>query len=291
MMLAVAAVAVVLASVLVYIPWLLWRTRVDRIIDRKLVESEPVGILFYSPTFQQMHGLTASELQDLLDAPDYVTDRLLAISRDDPSWTRRSRVLSDSLMFLTENGREPLLRKSRDRVLRRAIAGTGPDSDESAAVDFVTSLGSFLGFDDAQRTAILARARRLARGPDPSHLLRHWVLLIGAIGGEREIEFLLELEDTLPEDAFVYPGHFPLEHSRSPALLARIRRWLDDPSARYPSATIRWSPGSGPEQGRGSRSPNALSTTRSSPARPRAGRCCSTSSSSPPATSKSAARP
>ena len=66
LMIGIAALALAFASVWVYLPWLRWRARVDRIIDKKLAKPDRRGGLFFSPTYQQYNDLTGPEYRDVL---------------------------------------------------------------------------------------------------------------------------------------------------------------------------------------------------------------------------------
>ena len=235
MMIGVAALALAFASIWVYLPWLRRRMRVDPIVDEKLVGRDNRIDSSFDPTFERYYGLTRPEYLDVVGDPRYVAERLLEAAAKDVDSERRAEAFSALRRLLVEAGAPNLAQEFVGRVLRRAVAGASPPGDERAAVAVVQDLVSYLGLDQAQRAAILARARKLARGPDPGFLLPHWVTLIGHIGGTAETEFLLELDDAGGLKAFKARQGPGLMHSRSPALLNHIRRWLDNP-ARAPGA-------------------------------------------------------
>ena len=230
LMIGVAALALALASYWFYLPWLRWRVRIESIIAEKLAAPDKEGGLFSEPSYQKYNRLTGPEYQDILRNPRYVAERVLDIATKDSDLKRRVESFSALRRLLIETSSPNLAGKFLDRVLRRAAAGSLPERDEQAAIDVVTVLGLYLGLDDSQRTAILARARQLARGPDPGGLLPFWVGLIGQVGGPDETEFLLELDDSRDPNLFTFDQGSRLMHSRLPVMLEHIRRWLDDPS-------------------------------------------------------------
>ena len=192
----VAALALAFASVWVYLPWLRWRVRVDRIIDKKLAGRDRHGDVFFDPTYEKYYALTGPEYRDVLKDPRYVAERLLEDSANDADPLRRAEAFSAIGRLLAESGSPALAREFFGRILRQAVAGTSRPDDERSAITVIQDLGPHLGLDEAQRTAILARARTLARGPDTGNLLPYWVILIGQIQGDAESEFLLELDDS-----------------------------------------------------------------------------------------------
>jgi hypothetical protein len=155
---------------------------------------------------------------------------VLEIAAKDSDLKRRVEAFLALRRLLVETASPTLGLEFLDRVLRRAVAGALQEREEQAAVDVIGVLGSGLGLDDSQRAAILARARQLARGPDPDGLLPFWVGLIGQVGGPAETELLLELDDSRDPNSFTFGQGSRLMHSRLPVLLEHIRRWLDDPT-------------------------------------------------------------
>ena len=229
-MIGVAALALALAFYWYYLPWLRWRIRVERIIAEKLVAPSKVEELSFAPTYQKYNGLTGPEYQDILRDPRYVAELVLQIATKDSDSRRRVEAFWAIRRLLVEASSPALAREFVDRVLRRAVAGTLPSRDEQTAVSVVIELASCLGLDDGQRAAILARARQLARGPDPDRLLPFWVSLIGQVGGTAESEFLLELDDSHDPNSFTFGQGSPLMHSRLPVLLEHVGRWIDNPA-------------------------------------------------------------
>jgi hypothetical protein len=227
-MIGVAALALAFASVWVYLPWLRWRVRVDRIIDKKLAGRDRHSDVFFDPTYEKYYALTGPEYRDVLKDPRYVAERLLEDSANDADPLRREEAFSALRRLLAESASPALAQEFLDRILRQAVAGTSRPDDESSAIMLIQDLSSHLGLDGAQRAAILARARTLARGLDPGKLLPHWAILIGQIGGGAESEFLLELDDSRDPKSFTPDVGSRLMHSRLPVLLDHIRRWLDD---------------------------------------------------------------
>jgi hypothetical protein len=230
LMIGVAALALAFASVWVYLPWLLWRVRVERIIHKKLVGRDRHSDVFFDPTYETYYALTGREYRDVVKDPRYVAERLLEDSANDADPLRRAEAFSALGRLLAESASPALAREFLGRILRQAVAGTSRPDDESSAVTVIQGLSTGLGLDEAQRAAILARARTLARGPDPGKLLPHWAILIGQIGGGAESEFLLELDDSRDPKTFTFEMGSRLTHSRLPLLLDHIRRWLDDPA-------------------------------------------------------------
>ena len=231
LMIGVAALALAFATIWVYLPWLRWRLRVDRIIDKKLAGRDRQGDVFFDPTYEKYYALTGPEYRDVLKDPRYVAERLLENSANDADPRRRAEAFSAIGRLVAESGSPALAREFFGRILRQAVAGTSRPDDERSAITLIQDLGPRLGLDEAQRAAILARARTLARGPDPGKLLPCWVILIGQIQGDAESEFLLELDDSCDPESFTFGMGSRLMHSRRPVLLDHIRRWLDD-SAR-----------------------------------------------------------
>jgi hypothetical protein len=230
LMIGVAVVALAFATSWVYLPWLRWRLRVDRIIDKKLAGRDRHRDIFFDPTYEKYYDLTGPEYQDVVGDPRYVAERLLETSAKDGDPQRRAEAFSALRRLLVETSSPAVAREFLGRVLRQAVAGTLSPGDEQAAVSVVIDLVSYLGLDEAQRAAILARARKLARGPDPGRLMLLWVILIDQIGGAAETEFLLELEDARDPGSFTVSQDTRPIYSRSPALLDHIRRWLNDPA-------------------------------------------------------------
>jgi hypothetical protein len=229
-MIGVAALGLAFASVWVYLPWLLWRMRVDRIIDKKLAGRDRHSSGFFDPTYEKYYALTGPEYRDVLRDPRYVAERLLEDSANDADPQRRAEAFSALWRLLAESASPTLAKEFLGRVLRQAVAGTSRPDDETSAIMVIQGLSAELGLDEAQRAAILARARTLARGLDPGKLLPHWVILIGQIGGGAESEFLLELDDLRDPKSFTFGMGSRLMHSRLPVLLDHIRRWLNDPA-------------------------------------------------------------
>jgi hypothetical protein len=230
LMIGVAALALGFASVWVYLPWLRWRLRVDRIIDKKLAGRDRHSDVFFDPTYEKYYALTGPEYRDVLKDPRYVAERLLENSANDADPRRRAEAFSALRRLLAESASPALAQEFLGRILRQAVAGTSRPDDEASAIMLIQGLSPHPGLDEAQRAAILARARTLARGPDPGKLLPYWAILIGQIGGGAESEFLLELDDSRDPKSFTFGVGSRLTHSRLPVLLDHIRRWLDDPA-------------------------------------------------------------
>ena len=230
LMIGIATLALAFASIWVYVPWLKWRVRVDRIIDKKLAAPDQNANIMFDPSYATYNKLTGPEYLDVLANPRYVAERLFETSANDADPKRRAKAFSALQRLLVEAGLPALAQEFLGRVLRQAVAGTPTPGDEQAAIEFVETLESYLGLDDAQRASILARARQLARGPDPGDTLPFWVSLIGQVGGPPEIEFLLELDDARDPKSFTFGVGSPLMHLRVPALLDHIKRWLDEPT-------------------------------------------------------------
>jgi hypothetical protein len=230
LMIGVAALALAFASVWVYLPWLLWRVRVDRIIDKKLAGRDRHSNVLFDPTYETYYALTGPEYRDVLKDPRYVAERLIEDSANDVDPLRRAEAFSALWRLLTESASPTLAQEFLGRILRQAVAGTTRPDDESSAITVIQGLSAELGLDEAQRAAILARARTLARGIDPGKLLPNWAFLIGQIGGGAESEFLIELDDSRDPKSFTFDMGSRLTHSRLPVLLDHIRRWLDDPA-------------------------------------------------------------
>jgi hypothetical protein len=231
MMIGVAILGLVIAFFRVYLPWIMWRARVDRVIDQKLAAPTPLANLVLSePTFQRFNDLANAEYEDVLRGPRHFAERLFATWVNDADAARRAKSLIALRGLLAEAADLALAREFLDRVLRRAVTGSlRPPTDESDAVQLLLGLVRHLGLDDGQRAAILTRARSAARGPGSGHLLPFWVDLVSVVGGTAEMEYLLELEDACDPNLFTHNRLSPLVHSRSAALIDHIRRWLDDP--------------------------------------------------------------
>jgi hypothetical protein len=231
-MIGVAALALAFATIWAYLPWLRWRLRVDRIIDKKLAGRDRHSDVFFDPTYEKYYALTGPEYRDVLNDPRYVAERLLANSANDADPGRRAEAFSALRRLLAESGSPALAQEFLGRIVMQAVAGTSRPDDEGSAVMLIQDLSPHLGLDEAQRAAILTRARTLARSPDADaeKLLPHWVNLIGQIGGGAESEFLLELDDSRDPKSFTFGMGSRLMHSRLPVLLDHIRRWLDDPA-------------------------------------------------------------
>jgi hypothetical protein len=90
LMIGVAALALAFASVCVYLPWLRWRLRVDRIIDKKLAGRDKQRGVFFDPTYEKYYDLTGPEYRDVLKDPRYVAERLLEDSANDADLGRRA---------------------------------------------------------------------------------------------------------------------------------------------------------------------------------------------------------
>ncbi len=102
-MIGVAALALVFACVWVYLPWLRWRLRVDRIIDKKLAGRDRHGNVFFGPTYEKYYALTGPEYQDVLKDPRYVAERLLEDSANDADPQRRAEAFSALRRLLAES--------------------------------------------------------------------------------------------------------------------------------------------------------------------------------------------
>ena len=174
--------------------------------------------------------MTGPEYRDVLRDPRYVAERLLENSANDADARRRAEAFSALGRLLAESASPALAQEFLGRILRQAVAGTSRPDDESSAITLILGLSAELGLDEGQRAAILARARQLARGPDPDRLLPFWVSLIGQVGGAAETEFLLEFDDSHDPNLFTLGQGSQLMYSRLPVLLEHIRRWLDDPA-------------------------------------------------------------
>jgi hypothetical protein len=229
-MIGVASLALAFASIWVYLPWLLWRVRVNRVIDQKLTGPDKRSALFSNPSYESYNKLTGAEYLDVLKDPRYVAERLFETAAKDADPQRRVEAFSALERLLVEAASPDLAQEFSRRVLRQAVAGALSTKDEIAAVTVVQDLLAPIGLDDGQRAAILERALKLARGPDSQNLLPFWVMLIGQIGGPAETEFLLELDDARDPKSFTFDQGSRLKHWRSPVLLDHIRRWLDDPA-------------------------------------------------------------
>jgi hypothetical protein len=102
-MIGVAVLALVFASIWIYLPWLRWRMRVNRIVDEKLAAREKRPGLFSTPSYKAYNKLTAAEYRDVLKDPRYVAERLLEISANDAD-PRRRKVRADHNLLGSTGG-------------------------------------------------------------------------------------------------------------------------------------------------------------------------------------------
>ena len=198
MLAVVAGAAVILMAATRWIPYVLWRIRLERAIVAKVLDDPHINnLLMSNPSFQLFHGLDGRELGDLRRDPGLVVDRLLrAIGEGDEG--RRKRALHSLGIYLDEVEGPELPRRFVDRGVALLATGTlliGVETDLASAV---AGRARSVGMGAADRAAFRERARVVLRStlPHPDYA-KVWAWSLAQLGGREEMEIIRGAWDRL----------------------------------------------------------------------------------------------
>jgi hypothetical protein len=231
LVLLVAALAVGMAAVMVWIPWIRWRIRVDRVIREKLEPPSTNTIARFeeTPTFQTVKGLSTGELEDLLRDPKHVVDELLITVARAKSEDRRSTAARSISNFLRLVESPELPKSAFNQLLALALSDKMSPRGESAIVfSFIHPWITHVDLDDQQRSAILDRARTHARASRPDERLARWLYVLDQVGCRDETKFLLGLARHPDPEVRRLVHESGLCQTRWRGVLPYLREWLDD---------------------------------------------------------------
>src|SRR5262245_31857437 len=197
MVIAIAILALVFAYMWVLVPYWRWRERVNVVIEKKLLHPDPARGFLSDYRYEYSYGLTSLDERDLRREPGYVVAKLLDAARQQPTADHRQVALTGLQDYVLYEARSPAAAKEVvDRLVTRVLRNDWPPDDVASTLMVLDRLVPLVGLEDSQRADILAKGRELSQRSDARSRLPWWVYLIGDIGGQEEIEFLLEMEDS-----------------------------------------------------------------------------------------------
>lgn len=228
----VAAVALIVVAMTRWIPYALWRVRLERAIAGKIVPDAPVEhFLFSEPSFQLFHGLTDDDLRDFRRDPNFLVDRLLRSIGCEGDERGRRNTLAALDRYLEEVEGPELPRRFIARGVRLIDSGKLPALLESELALALVRRATYLGIGPADREAFRSRARVVlgSDGLTIPEVAWNWAGALAALGGREETEIVVALIDrwTGPRRDVLFRSGLGM--TRRPDLLPRFRAWFDDP--------------------------------------------------------------
>ena len=195
---AIAVIALLTVASSRWIPQILWRVRLERIISSKVEGDGPAeSDVWMNPSFQLYNGLTGSELEDVRRDPIRVVDRLLeSISAADAPEFRRERVLRSLKIYLTETNGTEMPKRFISRGVKLLSSGKLPIGLETNLAFAIADRYRLAGISDADRTAFRERARFIlsSKLPHPDYAKKYG-LSLALLGGTKEREAILDAWD------------------------------------------------------------------------------------------------
>lgn len=219
LLLAVAVVGLLLAAMIVGVPWVMWRYRVARALEAACTSGPE-----RSWSFDFVGSPRNDEFLYLLSDRERVLESLLQTVAGDLDDARRIHAVQTMRAILNAPVSSALRRRLLDRVLDLAIGGRLSSTVEAEFVDAVAHWAPSIGLDAEERRAILFSAAHA-----PPALRPAWARLLAAIGGREETDFLIQLGDTHDAALLNAVHNSSLVRSYWPGLLPALERWLDDP--------------------------------------------------------------
>lgn len=200
---AIAVVALLTVASSRWIPEILWRVRLERIISSKVEGDGPADSEVWSnPSFQFYNALTGPELEDARRDPIRVVDRLIeAIAAADRPEFRRERVLRSLEIYLTETNRKDMSRRFISRGVELVSSGKLPGRLEWNLAFAIATRSQAVGIEDADRTAVRERARSIlsSKLPHPDYA-KVWCCVLAFLGGPEEKKIILDAWDRLDDN-------------------------------------------------------------------------------------------
>lgn len=194
----VAGAAVVLVASIRWIPYALWRLRLELAIEAKVLGDPHVDNgLMSNPSFRLFHGLTGRESDDFRREPGRVVDRLLrAIGEGDEG--RRKLALHALDLYLNEVQGPELPRRFVARGVALLAPGTLPIDFETDLASAVARRARFIGMTPEDREAFRERARVVLHSalPHPDYA-KIWAWSLAQVAGREEIEVIRGAWDRL----------------------------------------------------------------------------------------------
>jgi hypothetical protein len=218
----VAVMAVLLVASIRWIPYVLWRLRLERLIAARVEGAAPGDQEVWSnPSFQLYHGLSDDDSRDFRRDPGLVVDRLLRAIGDEGDEGRRQKVLRSLSMYLDEVKGPELSRKFIARGVGMLSSGTLPIRLETDLASSVARRAVVSGISAVEREAFRARAR-IVLGTDLPHpdYAKIWAWSLAQFRGRQEAEVILGAWDRLDRNGrskileVGLPGMGPEELSR-----------------------------------------------------------------------------
>ncbi|HEY2157063.1 MAG TPA: hypothetical protein VGH33_15650, partial [Isosphaeraceae bacterium] len=228
----VAGTAVIFVASTRWIPYALWRLRLERAITGKIEADTPVHrFLLSEPTFKQFHDLSDAELLDFRRDPEFLVGRLLRAVGGEGDEPRRINALKALDKYLDEVEGPELPRRFVARAVELVASGTLPAELEATLAASATSRAWFAGMTPADREALRERARAVVLSIDAARpeVAWGWAGALASLGGRGETEIVADLVDrwTGPRRDVVF--QCGLGMTRRPDLVPRFRICLDDP--------------------------------------------------------------
>ena len=200
---AIAVIALLTVASSRWVPEILWRVRLERIISSKVEGDAPAeSEVWMNPNFQLDNSLTGSELEDVRRDPIRVVDRLLeAIAAADAPEFRRERVLRSLEIYLTETNEKEMSKKFISRGVELLSSGKLPIGLETNLAFAIASRSQVLGMEDADRSAFRERARIIlsSKLPHPDYA-KVWGCSLARLGGSEERKVILDAWDRLDDN-------------------------------------------------------------------------------------------